>query len=98
MSEDDREMIEQEFERQFGLHGVRAEYSLYIPHQVNLKVRLPVEPTPEMKALGRAIEAGATWFLTTDRALLRKTKADDRLNVADPVDFIRYLQGSDDEN
>ncbi len=45
-----------------------------------------------------AIEAGATWFLTTDRALLRKTQADDRLNVADPVDFIRYLQGSDDEN
>ena len=33
-----------------------------------------------------------------DHGLLRKTKADDRLRVADPVDFIRYLQGSEDEN
>ena len=46
MSEEYLEMIEQEFERQFGLHSVRAEYALYIPHQVNLKVKLPVEPTP----------------------------------------------------
>lgn len=57
MSEEYLEMIEQAFERQFGLHGVRAEYSFYIPHQVNLKVKLPVEPTPEMKELGCAIEA-----------------------------------------
>ncbi|MEY6432362.1 PIN domain-containing protein [Thioalkalicoccus limnaeus] len=45
-----------------------------------------------------AIEAGAAWFLTTDRALLRKTRDDDRLKVVDPVDFIRYFQGSEDEN
>ncbi|MEY6432338.1 PIN domain-containing protein [Thioalkalicoccus limnaeus] len=29
-----------------------------------------------------AIEAGAAWFLTTDRALLRKTRDDDRLKTA----------------
>lgn len=45
-----------------------------------------------------AIEAGAVWLLTTDRALLRETKDDDRVNVSDPVDFIRYLQGSEGEN
>jgi hypothetical protein len=49
--------IEEEFERQFGLQGVRAEFSQWIPLQVNLKISVPVEPTPEMKALGEAIEA-----------------------------------------
>lgn len=39
-----------------------------------------------------AIEAGATWFLTTDHVLLRKMKSESRLSVVDPVDFIRMLQ------
>ena len=45
-----------------------------------------------------AIEAGATWFLTTDRALMRKMKRESRVIVADPVDFIRTLQEANDEN
>ncbi|WP_373507144.1 type II toxin-antitoxin system VapC family toxin [Thiocapsa sp.] len=45
-----------------------------------------------------AIEAGATWFLTTDHALLRKMRSESRLSVADPVDFIRMLQESNNEN
>ncbi len=35
-----------------------------------------------------AIKAGAVWLLTTDKALLRKMKNDQRIQVADPVDFI----------
>lgn len=45
-----------------------------------------------------AIEAGATWFLTTDHVLLRKMKSESRLSVVDPVDFIRMLQEKNDEN
>jgi len=57
MFDDDRKTIEETFEQQFGLQGVRAEYSQSVPLQVNLKISMPVEPTPEMEALGRAIEA-----------------------------------------
>jgi predicted nucleic acid-binding protein len=45
-----------------------------------------------------AITAGATWLLTTDLRLLRKMHGDDRIVAADPIDFIRYWQGDDDEN
>jgi predicted nucleic acid-binding protein len=45
-----------------------------------------------------AITAGATWLLTTDLRLIRKMHGDDRIVVADPIDFIRYWQGDDDEN
>jgi hypothetical protein len=45
-----------------------------------------------------AIEADAIWFLTTDHPLLRKTKHERRVRVADPVDFIGSLQNSNDEN
>lgn len=45
-----------------------------------------------------AIEAGASWFLTTDQALLRKMNHESRLRVADPVDFIRALAESDSKN
>lgn len=36
-----------------------------------------------------ALAAGATWLLTTDTGLLGKMKGDTRIQVADPVDFIR---------
>ena len=42
--------------------------------------------------IASAIAAGAAWFLTTDKVLLRKLKNEPRLRVADPVDFIRTLQ------
>ncbi len=45
-----------------------------------------------------AITAGATWFLTTDLALIRRMRGDDRSVVADPIDFIRHWQGYSDEN
>lgn len=38
-----------------------------------------------------AIEAKAEYFLTTDKALLRKMIQDSRTQVVDPVDFIRIL-------
>lgn len=45
-----------------------------------------------------AIVAGATWLLTTDKALLRKLNGDPRLRVIDPIDFIRTLRESDHED
>ncbi len=45
-----------------------------------------------------AITAGAAWFLTTDKALLRKMNGDLRLRVIDPIDFIRTFQESDHED
>jgi len=50
--------IEATFERDFGLHGVRAEFAYGpIPHQAALTVYVPTEPTPAMRELARAIEA-----------------------------------------
>lgn len=48
--------------------------------------------------IASAIVAGAAWFLTTDKALLRKLKNEPRLRIADPVDFIRTLQEIDHED
>lgn len=45
-----------------------------------------------------AIKSGAGWLLTTDLKLIRKMCGDDRIVVADPIDFIRHWQGDDDEN
>ena len=50
--------IEATFERDFGLHGVRAEYAHgLIPHQAALTVYVPTAPTAAMGELARAIEA-----------------------------------------
>ena len=55
---------------------------------------------PAGKLVSLAMQGGAAsfWFLTTDHALLRKMKSESRVIVADPVDFIRTLQESNDEN
>ena len=45
-----------------------------------------------------AIEAEAEFFLTTDKALLRKMAKHDKLRVVDPVDFIRALKEKDNED
>ena len=51
-------MIEATFERDFGLHGVRAEFAHGpIPLQAALTVYVPTEPTAAMRELTRAIEA-----------------------------------------
>ena len=45
-----------------------------------------------------AIEAEAEYFLTTDKALLRKMAKHDHLRVVDPVDFIRVLKETQNED
>lgn len=45
-----------------------------------------------------AIEAKTAYFLTTDKALLRKMTHDNRTQVVDPVDFIRILSETQNEN
>lgn len=45
-----------------------------------------------------AIEAEAEYFLTTDKALLRKMANHDSLRVVDPVDFIRALKETKNED
>ena len=49
--------IEETFEQRFGMSGIRAKVSLVIPHQAQLTLFLPADPTPEMAALAREIEA-----------------------------------------
>ena len=46
--------------------------------------------------IASAIEAGAGYFLTTDKQILRKMKGDKRLQVLDPVDFIRETEAADE--
>jgi len=45
-----------------------------------------------------AIEAQAEYFLTTDNALLRKMAKNDSPRVIDPVDFIRVLKDTKNED
>lgn len=45
-----------------------------------------------------AIEAEAEYFLTTDKALLRKMAQHDSLRVVDPVDFIRAQKELENED
>lgn len=42
--------------------------------------------------------AKAEYFLTTDKALLRKMANHDNLHVVDPVDFIRVLEETTNED
>lgn len=65
----------------------------------SLANELAQEGIKPMEALhvASAIISGADWLLTTDRALLRKMQADTRVRVADPVDFIRQIEGGHDE-
>jgi predicted nucleic acid-binding protein len=42
--------------------------------------------------IASAIEGGANCFLTTDNQILRKMKSDHRIQVLDPVDFIRNTE------
>ena len=45
-----------------------------------------------------AIFAGATWLLTTDKAVRNKMNEDPRLRVVDPVEFIQFLQENTNED
>jgi predicted nucleic acid-binding protein len=44
-----------------------------------------------------ALEGKADYFLTTDRAIMRKLKSEHRIRVMDPIDFIRELERDQDE-
>ena len=45
-----------------------------------------------------AIEASADYFLTTDKGILRKMKLDTRMQVVDPIEFLRQFDEEEDEN
>lgn len=45
-----------------------------------------------------AIAANAAYFLTTNKALLRKMAGHNQIRVVDPIDFVRILTGDFDEN
>lgn len=45
-----------------------------------------------------AIDAQAGYFLTTDKALLRKMATHSSIRVVDPVDFIRVLKDANNED
>jgi len=60
----------------------------------NIALKLALIGIKPMDALhvACAIEAEAEYFLTTDKALLRKMAKHDHLRVVDPVEFIRALK------
>ena len=76
---------------------------------VNVSVSDPVEKVAETLSLfgvkpmdalhvACAIEAHAEYFLTTDKALLRKMTRHDSIRVVDPVDFIHALKDINNED
>lgn len=46
--------------------------------------------------MASAIEAGAGCFLTTDNQILRRMKSVQRIQVDDPLDFIRETEDVDE--
>ena len=46
--------------------------------------------------MASAIEGGAACFLTTDKQLLRRMKSNVRIQVLDPVEFIRIMEATDE--
>ena len=76
---------------------------------VNVSVSDPVEKVAETLSLfgvkpmdalhvACAIEAHAEYFLTTDKALIRKMAKHDNIRVVDPVDFIHALKDINNED
>jgi predicted nucleic acid-binding protein len=59
--------------------------------------RIGVKPMDSLH-VACAIEGHAAYFLTTDKALLRKMAKHDSICVVDPVDFVRGLKDGNDEN
>jgi predicted nucleic acid-binding protein len=45
-----------------------------------------------------AIVAGAEYFLTTDKGILRKSKSIAQITVVDPIDFVRESYGAPNED
>jgi len=69
-------------------------------HVENIADQLVLNGVKPMDALhlACAIEAEAEYFLTTDKALLRKMAKHEHLSVVDPVDFIRVLMERQNED
>jgi hypothetical protein len=63
----------------------------------NELTRIGVKPMDALH-VACAIEAQAEYFLTTDKALLRKMAQHTSLRVVDPVDFIRALKEINNED
>ena len=62
---------------------------------VQLAKTLEIKGIKAMDALhlACAIEANAKFLLTTDKILLRKADNENRIQVLDPVDFVRFIVG-----
>lgn len=48
--------------------------------------------------LACAISAGAAYFLTTDKGILRKMAQDTRIRALDPIAFLSEYRGGNDED
>lgn len=59
--------------------------------------RIGVKPMDALH-VASAIEAHAEYFLTTDKALIRKMAKHDSIRVVDPVDFVRELKDGNNED
>lgn len=92
-----------DYDRRTAISGWKAAASVDVDTSPDVEtvaeelVRVSIKPMDALH-VASAIKAGAAWFLTTDKALLRKMKNDQRIQVADPVDFIRAVLESRNEN
>ena len=66
--------------------------------RANASQRSSVDTPCEFADTASAITAQVDYFLTTDKALLRKMQTDTRIRVLDPVDFVRMDNRDEDEN
>ncbi len=63
----------------------------------NTLVQIGVKPMDALH-VACALDAHADYFLTTDKALLRKMAKHQTLSVVDPIEFIRRLKEDNHEN
>ena len=63
----------------------------------NTLVQIGVKPMDALH-IACALEAHADYFLTTDKALLRKMAKHQTLSVVDPIEFVRRLKEDNHEN
>ena len=48
--------------------------------------------------IASAIEMEADFFITTDKAILRKMSSETRIRAIDPIDFVRHFEEPSDAN
>jgi len=73
---------------------METEAKLKIQEDIRQLQQIAVKPKDSLH-LACAIESGCRYFITTDKALLRKAALILEINVINPIDFIRIEEGAE---